>query len=74
MRDSKTSKLKGAYSPDVSLIFQSWLKDLRTNVEDHQLTQKEAVQLMKDFTTKHAQAEVEFYLSMEEDIQQHVKA
>ena len=63
------SKLKGGYSSLAGLIFQSWLKDVHVHVEDRRLTQREAMQLVKDFTVEHAQDEVEFYMAMiaEED-------
>ena len=40
------------------------------HVENHQLYQKEVLQLVKDFTTEHAHAEVKFYLSMMKEGQQ----
>ena len=51
------------------LIFQCWLKDIHIYVEDRRLTQREAIQLIKDFTAERAQDEVEFYMGMvaEED-------
>ena len=58
------SKLKGGYSSSAGLIFQSWLKDIHVHVEDKRLTQREAIQLVKDFTTEHALDEVEFYMGM----------
>ena len=67
--EPKFSKRKGGYSSSAALIFQSLLKDLCVHVEDRRLTQKEAIQLVKDFTAQHAHDEVEFYLGMmaEED-------
>ena len=46
------------------LVFQSWLKDIHVHKQDLRLTQ-----LVKDFTAKHGQDEVEFYMGMvtEED-------
>ena len=66
----KINKLKGGYSATVNLIFQSWLKDIRVHVEDRNLTQREAMQLIKDFTAEHACDEVEFYMGMVTDGQQ----
>ena len=67
MWEPKISKLKGGYSSSAGLIFQSWLKDI--HVEDRQLMQREAIQLVKDFTADQAQDEVELYMCMvaEED-------
>ena len=46
------SKLKGGYTSSTRLVFQSWLKDICVHVEDRRLTQREAMQLVKDFTTE----------------------
>ena len=68
-KEPKISKLKGSYSSSAGLIFQSWLKDIHVHVKDRRLTQREAIQPVKDFTTENAQDEVEFYTGMmaEED-------
>ena len=69
MQKPKISKLKGGYSSSARLIFQSWLKDIHIHVEDRQLMQREAIQLVKNFTAERARDEVEFYMGMvaEED-------
>ena len=48
---------------------QSWLKDICIHVQDRKLTQRDAIQLVKDFTMDHAQDEMELYMGMaiEED-------
>ena len=61
MCEPKINKLKGGYSATTNLIFQSWLKDIWVHVEDWNLNQREAMQLIKDFTTCN---EVEFYMGM----------
>ena len=58
------------YSATANLIFQSWLKDIRVHVEDRNMTQREAVQLIKDFTAECACNEVEFYMGMVMEEQQ----
>ena len=68
--EPKINKLKGGYSAMANLIFQSWLKDIRVHVEDRNLTEREAIQLVKDFTAEHACNEVEFYMGMVADDQQ----
>ena len=68
--EPKINKLKGGYSATANLIFQSWLKDIRVHVEDRNLTEREAIQLVKDFTAEHAHNEVEFYMGMVMDDQQ----
>ena len=68
--EPKINKLKGGYSAMANLIFQSWIKDIRVHVEDRNLTEREAMQLVKDFTSEHAGNEVEFYMGMVVDEQQ----
>ena len=66
----KINKLKGGYSATANLIFQSWLKDIHIHVQNWNLTEREAIQLVKDFTTERAHDEVEFYMGMIADEQQ----
>ena len=66
----KINKLKGGYSATANLIFQSWLKDIDIHVKDWNLTEREAIQLVKDFTAERARDEVEFYMGMTTDDQQ----
>ena len=70
LREPKINKLKGGYSATANLIFQSWLKDINAHVEDWNLTEREAIQLVKDFTAERARDEIEFYMSMIADEQQ----
>ena len=70
LHEPKINKLKGGYSATANLIFQSWLKDINTNVEDWNLTERKAIQLVKDFTAERAHDEVEFYMGMIADEQQ----
>ena len=70
LHEPKINKLKGGYSATANLIFQSWLKDIRVHVEDRNLSEREAMQLIKDFTAEHARNEVEFYMGMVADDQQ----
>ena len=57
-------KLKDAYSVNTMLVFNSWLKDAEMCIKEHRLTNLEAVQLMKDYTTESARGTVEFYLDI----------
>ena len=66
----KINKLKGGYSATANLIFQSWLKDINIHIEDQNLTEREAIQLVKDFTAERACNEVGFYMGMIADDQQ----
>ena len=70
MHEPKINKLKGGYSATANLIFQSWLKDINIHVKDQNLTEREAIQLVKDFTPERAHDEVEFYMGMTADDQQ----
>ena len=66
----KINKLKGRYSATANLIFQLWLKGINVHVKDWNLTEREAIQLVKDFTAERACNEVEFYMGMIADDQQ----
>ena len=70
LHEPKINKLKGGYSATANLIFQSWQKDINAHVEDWNLTEREAIQLVKDFTAERACNEVEFYMGMIADEQQ----
>ena len=70
LHEPKINKLKGGYSATANLIFQLWLKDINAHVEDWNLTEREAIQLVKDFTAERAHDEVEFYMGMIADEQQ----
>ena len=70
LREPKINKLKGGYSATANLIFQLWLKDINAHMEDWNLTEREAIQLVKDFTAERAHNEVEFYMGMIADEQQ----
>ena len=56
-------KLKGGYLANVTLIFNSWIKDIDMCVQDHNLTEHEAVQLVKNYTAEHAHGSVELSLT-----------
>ena len=60
--EPKVAKFKGAYSSNASLAYQSWLKDIRVYTIEHHLSQWEAIQLVKDYISKEARSDVEYYL------------
>ena len=62
--EPKINKLEGGYSATVNLIFQSWLTDIHVHVGDQNLTEREAIQLVKDFTAERTHNEVKFYMGM----------
>ena len=70
LHEPKINKLKGGYSATVNLIFLSWLKDINVHVEDWNLTERLAIQLVKNFTAERGCNEVECYMGMIVDDQQ----
>ena len=58
----KIQKLKGRYSANAMLVFNSWLKDIEMCVRERKLTNMEVIQLIKDYTAEGARGTVEFYL------------
>ena len=60
----KVAKFKGGYSSNASLVFQSWLKDIWVYTIECCLSQWEAIQLVKDYTSEQARSEVEYYLGL----------
>ena len=70
LHEPKINKLKGVYSATANLIFQLWLKDINIHVKYWNLTERKAIQLVKDFTAERVHDEVEFYMGMIADDQQ----
>ena len=70
LHEPKINKLKVA---NCELNLPILAKDIRVHVEDRNLTQREAMQLIKDFTAECAHDEVEFYMGMVADEQQTFK-
>ena len=64
MREPKITKLHGGYSADTELMFQSWWVDILANVQDRELDNKAAIQLIKEQTLDNARHEVEFQLDL----------
>ena len=60
----KVAKFKGGYTSDASLVFLSWLKDIQFYTIECHLSQWEAIQLVKDYTSEQARSEVEYYLGL----------
>ena len=52
------------YSSNASLAYQSWLKDIWVYTIECCLSQQEAIQLVKDYTSEQARSEVEYYLGL----------
>ena len=64
MRDPKITKFKGGYSADAELTFRSWRADIITHIQDRELDNKAAIQLIKDMTQDNARREVEYQLDI----------
>ena len=60
--EPKIAKWKGGYLANAVLIFNSWIKDIDKCVQDNNLTEHEAVLLVKDYMSEHACGAVKFYL------------
>ena len=58
----KIQKLEGRYSANAMLVFNSWLKDIEMCVKEQKLTNMEAIQLVKNYTSEGARGAIEFYL------------
>ena len=64
MREPKITKLHGGYSADAELVFRSWRVDILANIQDRELDNKVAIQLIKEQTLDNARREVEFQLDL----------
>ena len=62
IKEPKIPKLKGGYSSDAALFFNSWSKDIQACVTGHRLSDLEAIQLVKETAEGGALKEIQFYL------------
>ena len=46
MWEPKITKLRGGYSADAELVFRSWWADILANIQDRELDNKAAIQLI----------------------------
>ena len=60
----KITKFKGGYSADPELTFRSWCTDIITHIQDRELDNKAAIQLIKDMTQDNARRKVEYQLDI----------
>ena len=60
IHEPKITNFKGSYSTDTELQFRSWQNDILSHIQDHELDNKAAIQLIKDMTAESAHHEVEF--------------
>ena len=63
-KEPKISTLKGGYSSDASLFFKAWERDITSIIQERELTDEEAVRLIKEKTEGNALKEVQFYLDL----------
>ena len=64
MQEPKITKLRGGYSADAELVFWSWWADVLASIQDWELDNKAAIQLIKEQTLENAHREVEFQLDL----------
>ena len=64
MQEHIITKLRGGYSADAELVFWSWWVDILANIQDRELDNKAAIQLIKEQTLDNAHHEVEFQLDL----------
>ena len=62
MREPKLAKLKGGVTSGASLFFNSWVKDVRSVIQERAMSNTESLQLVKDYTEGRARQQVEFYI------------
>ena len=62
MREPKLAKLKGGVTSGASLFFNSWVKDVRSVIQECSMSNTESLQLVKDYTEGRAHQQVEFYI------------
>ena len=62
MREPKLAKLKGGVTSGASLFFNSWVKDVRSVIQERSVSNSESLQLVKDYTEGRARQQVEFYI------------
>ena len=62
MREPKLAKLKGGVTSGASLFFNSWVKDVRSVIQERSMSNTELLQLVKDYTEGRARQQVEFYI------------
>ena len=62
MREPKLAKLKGGVTSGAFLFFNSWVKDVRSVIQERSMSNTESLQLVKDYTEGRARQQVEFYI------------
>ena len=68
IKEPKIPKLKGGYSSDAALFFNSWSKDIQACVTGCRLSDLEAIQLVKETAEGGALKEIQFYLDTSSNV------
>ena len=64
MHEPKVTKLRGGYSANTELMFHSWKSDILAYINNRELDNKAAIQLIKEQTLDNACCEVELQLNL----------
>ena len=64
MHEPQITKLRGGYFANAKLMFRSWKSDILAHINDRELDNKSAIQLIKEQTLDNAHREVEFQLDL----------
>ena len=64
MHEPKITKFKGGYTADAESLFRSWHTDILYNIQDCELDNKAAIQLIKDMTPESAHYKVGFQMNL----------
>ena len=64
MCEPKITKLRGGYSANTELMFRSWKSDILANINDRELDNKLAIQLIKEQTLDNTCREVKFQFDL----------
>ena len=63
-REPKIKKFRGGTSSGASLVFKSWMQDIKCAIKDRNLNNDKALQLIKEFSEGCACDNINFYLEV----------
>ena len=63
-REPKIQKFRGGTSSGTYLVFKSWMQDIERTIKDLNLSNDEALQLIKEFSEGCARDNINFYLEV----------
>ena len=67
MKEPKLAKLKGGYTTEANLFFQSWAKEVQAIVIDRQMSDSEALQLVKEHSEGAARRQIDNYFDFSDN-------